>query len=176
MPKREPSNVSDAMTPWYEHRWAWLVLLAVAGTLYLSYSPSYYVGQVGDDAIYIAGAKSILHGSYSAFYSPGHPPLTIYPPGYSLILAPFVKMEDPHWELLKLVSIALTLLNGALFWLLLRTWGKSEFRLLALGLFLFNPVTVHCSIRVMSDPFFTTMVLVSFLLLEKVLDQTKDST
>jgi hypothetical protein len=144
-------------------------LLVAAAVVYSFFMPVYYVGLLNDDATYIVGALSLLHGRYAALYQLGEPPLTFYPPGFSLLLTPFVGWVQPHWGLLKAIPAALTLLNGFLFYRLLRGWLSNRMRLLAVTLYLFNPGIVVASTLILSEPLFTTCTLISFLMLRRIL-------
>src|SRR4051812_25463771 len=89
----------------------WLWILMAGFVLYALSFSMYYAGYFNDDASYILGAKSLMMGKYVSLDLPGQPPKTAYPPGFSLFLVPFVWLCQPHWQLLKCVSIILTCLN-----------------------------------------------------------------
>src|SRR5687767_12968086 len=88
-----------------------LALLVVAAAAYLAFLPNYYVGEFGDDAVYVEAALSLLQGRYVSLSHPDTPPLIQFPPGYPLFLIPFVKMASGHWAILKITSMCLMLLN-----------------------------------------------------------------
>ncbi|MFI5390580.1 MAG: hypothetical protein ACHQYQ_04390, partial [Bacteriovoracales bacterium] len=109
---------------------------------------------MNDDAVYIIGAKSLLSGKFIDLANPNHSPLINYLPGYPLLLAPFVKIVDPHWIYLKFLSSVLIAISGLLLWKLLDPWFSPLFRLLFLCSFVFNPTVVNISSMVMSEPCF----------------------
>ncbi|MDD5629795.1 MAG: hypothetical protein PHU21_12065, partial [Elusimicrobia bacterium] len=64
-----------------------LACLAGLAVLYLLCLRAYYVGFFNDDAFYLIGARSLLSGGFRELSAPGAPPMTVYMPGYPLILA-----------------------------------------------------------------------------------------
>jgi Dolichyl-phosphate-mannose-protein mannosyltransferase len=129
------------------------------------------VGYAIDDALYILGAQALLGGRYINLCLPGHIPLTDPLPGFSLFIAPFVALVQPHWLYLKIVVLAMTLLSGVLIYRLFRS-SLTGFGAAAVWiLFAFNPTTVNFSGIVVSEPCFLLFALLIFLLLEKILQK-----
>jgi hypothetical protein len=142
----------------------WLALLVgAAAILYGVLMPHYEVGASNDDALYILGAQSLLTGHYGSLQYPRHPPLTDPLPGYSLFLSPFVGLVQPHWAFLKVTTLLLTAGSGLLFWFLLEPWFDPKFRVLAVALYLLNPVTALFSVQLFSEPCFLFVVLLLFI-------------
>lgn len=138
-------------------------MLAAAAAVYFGLLSRFFVGYFPDDATYVLGARSLLQGRYAALYLPGTPPLIQYPPGYPFFLAPFVYLLQPHWEWLKLTSVAATLLSGALFWRLCGPWYSEKERGLVLALYALHPVTAVFSGALLSEPCFVLFSLLALL-------------
>jgi len=144
------------------------LLLASAGLLYVFYAHAYYVGYFIDDAAYINGARSLLHGRYVELATPDHGPIQYFLPGFPLFLTPFVALVAPHWALLKWVSIVLTLATGLLLMRLAEPWLNSAFLWALSATYLFNRTIAFASPWVMSDMFFTFLALAIFLVLRRL--------
>lgn len=149
----------------------WVGLLCIAAILYIAFMPLYYVGLFNDDATYLLEAKSILSGHFVLLGSSGRTSLPVYPPGLPLFLAPFVWLIGPHWEFLKCLPVALTLVSGVMLWSLGGSWLEPEPRLAALGLFALNPTLAAYSCTLMSEPLFIATALAVFLLLRNALSR-----
>ena len=103
------------------------------------------VGHVNDDAHYVLGAEALLRGSYVETLDPADPRPFGYPPGFPLLLAPFVALARPHWDALQAVSIALTAASGLLLYALAEAALAPGLGLWAAALWLFCPATARLS-------------------------------
>jgi hypothetical protein len=150
-----------------------ILLLIFAGILYAASLPYYDVGWLGDDAIYIEGARALFQGRYVALYDPQMPVQTQFPPGYPLFLMPFVQIVGSHWELLKIPSLLLTLLSVFMLWKLLEGWTSRSVQWAATVLFALNPNTLKYSATVMSEPLYVFSSLTVCWLFRKSLERKK---
>ncbi|HAM36092.1 MAG TPA: hypothetical protein DEB40_11675 [Elusimicrobia bacterium] len=139
---RLPPSLPERAFPW---------LLLAAGIFYGALLSRLYVGYFNDDAQYIVLARSLLQGRYCALGLAGSPPEISFPPGFPMLLAPFVWLLAPHWDWLRLIPAALTLFSGLIVWKVFDGWLRPGVRLAAVALFLFNPVTAQLSGSIMSD-------------------------
>jgi hypothetical protein len=145
-----------------------IYLLTGAFILYLLLAPRYHVGGVyNDDGMYVLAAKSLAQGHYSQLNIPGHPPFTLYPPGFPLLLAPITMLVGSHLALLKAVPIALTLIYVTLLWVISRTSLSPHWRLLWLFICAFNPVVTMFSNLLMAEPLYLVILVAIFILLER---------
>lgn len=132
--------------------------------------PKFQVGAHYDDAAYITLARSFLHGEgYGLISFPGAPRIANYPFGYPLALSVISAFSPNELAAYKYVSVVATLINASLlFWgwrLLSRS--LSHWWALAISLlYLFSPVTIDLSGRVMSEPLFLTFYLLAMLIAE----------
>ncbi len=132
--------------------------------------PKFQVGAHYDDAAYITLARSFLHGEgYGLISYPGAPRIANYPFGYPLALSLIAAFSPNELAAYKYVSVVATLINASLlFWgwrLLSRS--LSHWWALAISLlYLFSPVTIDLSGRVMSEPLFLTCYLLAMLIAE----------
>lgn len=149
----------------------WLLLSSLAAALTLRDFQAYEFGAQFDDARYVILARSLLQSrTYGMIHLAGTPGISHFPFGYPMLLAPLVNAFPDNFDLLKLTSLGVTLLNGCvLFW----GWRWLTRRLsywlgLAVtGLYLLSPLTIDLSRRVMSEPVFTLLCLLSILLAER---------
>jgi 4-amino-4-deoxy-L-arabinose transferase-like glycosyltransferase len=164
----------------FENRWLaptriqiilWLVLVSVTLVLALGNYQTYLLGTHFDDARYVILARSlVLSDQYGMINAPGDPPVGKYPFIYPLLLAPFVVLFPHEPDALKLLSLIATVLNlSLLFWgwrWFSRTrsywWGLAIAALYGLA-----PITIDLTRRVMSEPVFTTFVLLAIILAER---------
>lgn len=165
LPKTDLSN-----RPTRTQIFIWLILLTSAILIFLKVQGLYQLGLHFDDARYVILARSLLHSDkYGMIYLPGEPGEAWYPFGYPLLMTPFVVLFPDNPNTIKALSIVATLLNASLLfwgwkWLSRRSywWG-----LAIAGLFLFLPLTVDLSRRVMSEPVFLTFCLLGIILTEQ---------
>lgn len=148
----------------------WLILTAVVAWLSLRGWGTLQVGVYQDDAVYVVLARAIAAGErYGLINEPGPASATKFPFGFPLALAPVVRVfpEDPL--VCTAVSLGATLLNiSLLFW----GWpllGRGSSRWWGLGgaaLYGVTPLVIGQTRAVLSDPLFTSFVLLALLLTE----------
>jgi len=145
-----------------------IMAAAVMYTLQLKYN-NYYIGTYMDDANYIILAKSIVQGhGYRQINYPDTPLETRYPPGFPLVLVPFIKFAWEDLDVLKLPSVLATILAIFFGWKLFKVWGlEDQVALLSLSLFAFNPLIVGHSVAVMSESVFLAVLLLAVWTLER---------
>lgn len=86
-----------------------VIILFISAILYALSMNRVGVGALNDDGIYIVCSHALVTGKgYSQIETVGSPPGS-YPPGFSLLLAPFVALCYPHVYYLKLLSVAFSL-------------------------------------------------------------------
>jgi hypothetical protein len=133
------------------------VLLFSAALVYVAGLKRYPLGIAIDDALYVLASRSLLSGSYLNLQLPSLPALTDPLPGFPFFLAPWVALVQPHWAVLKVVPLVLTLFAGWGVWRLTEGWAQDGIRAASTALFLFNPTTVHISTVVVSEPLFLAL-------------------
>ncbi len=140
-------------------------IVASAGFLYLLLDPQYRTGAVNDDAVYVLGARSLVHpwGFHSMLIRPDYPM-----PGLPILLAPLVKLVEPQWTRLESLSIMVTI--GSL--LCLAAWVRRFLSpgetLAVVALFAFNRVVAKFSGILMPEIYYTAAILASFLLMSQL--------
>ncbi|MCU0487469.1 MAG: hypothetical protein MUE67_00795 [Anaerolineales bacterium] len=153
----------------------WAAALLASLGLMLYNLPKFQVGAHYDDAAYITLARSFLHeDGYGLINYPGDPRVANYPFGYPLLLSILATLFPEELVVYKTISVLATLANASLiFWgwrLLSRklpyTWGLG----ISL-LYLFSPVTIDLSGRVMAEPIFLTFYLFAMLVVAKITGQ-----
>jgi len=127
-----------------------IVLLTACAALYLLCRHAYYVGFFNDDAFYIIGARSLLHGRYAELNAPGAPPLVNYMPAFSLLLAPVAALAGGALWPFQLASWSLLLAGLWLFGGLAEEFFPQA-PLAALALAALTPLSVSMSGTVLSD-------------------------
>ena len=125
-------------------------LLACWALLYLACRHAYYLGFFNDDAFYIIGARSLLHGRYAELNAPGAPPLVNYLPGFSILLTPVAAIARGTLWPFQAASIALTLAAVACFFPVSEALCPDA-PLAAAALAALTPLTVSMSGTVLSD-------------------------
>ena len=132
--------------------------------------PKFQVGAHYDDAAYITLARSFLHGEgYGLINFPGAPRIANYPFGYPLALSLIAAFSPNELAAYKYVSVVATLINASLLfwgWRLLSRSLSHWWALAVSLLYLFSPVTIDLSGRVMSEPLFLTFYLLAMLIAE----------
>jgi 4-amino-4-deoxy-L-arabinose transferase-like glycosyltransferase len=133
-------------------------------------------GELHDDSIYYVGAKSLAETqSYSIASLPGEPSQTKYPPLYPLLLSIAWRMDPsfPHnlataawisWLAWPALLIALALYCPRLGLTPGRTW-------ILLVLMAVNPFCILFSGRLISELFFTVLLLLALLLVDRAAEQ-----
>ena len=121
------------------------------------------VGHYNDDALYVLLAQSLSQGRYVSLERPREPPHIDRLPGYPAFLMPFAAAARPHWELLKLTSVALTLAGVWLIRLLAEGAVGPGPALVVSALYAFNPTVANYAVSVMAEPLFMALMLASWL-------------
>src|SRR5258706_4707526 len=116
----------------------WWIFISTAGVLYLLSLHAYYVGFFNDDAFYLIGARSLLHGFYRELNQPGLPPL-MYMPGYPLLLCPFSFFSPQNFLPHQIFSVAMTLAALVLLGVFLKNSYSTSTGMASLAVSLFNP-------------------------------------
>jgi hypothetical protein len=125
------------------------------------------VGSFWDDAHYIILAESLSQGSGYRLINHPHAPLeTAFPPGYPLLLVPFVTLFPQNFAVLKLVSLAFWLGTLALFYHFLKGRLASPYREGVALLVAVNPSLVGMATTVMSEPPFLFVTLLALVMLD----------
>lgn len=138
------------------------------------------IGLTIDDAWYVLLAKTIASGQgYSVANSPTPGILPLYPPGFPLVLSLFYKLSPSFpnnvW-LLKLVSVAAMLGAGVLvyrFFTVTRNIGHGYALLLAVMTVLCPPLVFLATSTVMSECFFTLVVMAALVTAERVVQASR---
>lgn len=157
--------------------YALLLILAGLAAWLLLYDMHYGPWAYSDSVEYIVSAKSLLAGQGLGIPSPegGFMPLTLHPPFYSLLLAPFLALGLDAFAVIKAI-------NTALFCLTLLILGIGVYRmtrsalagLSVSALFLLAPAMLRDFDGAMSEPVFIFLsVLNLFLLLKEVFQPSK---
>lgn len=143
-----------------------LVMILMSAILALLRFNSLQIGTSYDDAKYIILAESLASGQgYQLINFPRPQIERNFPPGWSLILAPFTFAFPKNYDALKVVSLALWL--GSIF-LVYKLFSKRlaspQLEILT-ALVALNPLLVGTSVTVMSETaylFFSLLALVVF--------------
>lgn len=123
-----------------------------------------YVGFLLDDANYIILAKALLtKHAYISLPTPNTPPSRLFPPGFPILLMPFVAMVGEQYDQLKWFNIAIAAINIVLFYKLFSKRLPRLFIWFFLILLPLNSLYVYYSVTVMSDLFFLFLGLLFFL-------------
>ncbi|MCK4596494.1 hypothetical protein KAU04_00590 [bacterium] len=113
--------------------WVFLGLVLVGGLCsYLAFNPNLSVN--GDNALYIVLGMSWIQGKGNCtICTPGEPPNVMVPPGYPLLLAPFLTLFPNSYLPLKLLSTVLFLLSLPLLLLIIRDRARNLFLALSVA-------------------------------------------
>lgn len=153
----------------------WAAALLASLGLMLYNLPKFQVGAHYDDAAYITLARSFLHeDGYGLINFPGDPRVANYPFGYPLLLSILATLYPEELVIYKTISVLATLANASLIfwgWRLLSRKLPYRWGLGISLLYLFSPVTIDLSGRVMAEPVFLTFYLVAMLVVAKITGQ-----
>ncbi|MBU1939808.1 glycosyltransferase family 39 protein [Candidatus Micrarchaeota archaeon] len=122
----------------------------------------------GDSALYLIGAKSLAEGTGYFDISPPEPAAFVYPPLYSVILAPIVYIFGTNYFAAKLLSLIFTVLSIFPAYLIARRFFGGTISLLISATFALNLVVLWYSHRILSDAPFLFLSLIAMLLLLKL--------
>jgi hypothetical protein len=142
-------------------RYAVLAVIVLAGIHVALVAGHYVVGSFDDDGHYLALAKAFLHGKgYVDTSIPGSPVETLYPPGYPLLITPFVWLGGSSLWLIRLLSAAAFLGCFPLLDRLLRRHSVSPaLRVATLALFALSPTAATFGSEVMPETVFLFVLL-----------------
>jgi len=131
---------------------ALVIVLAFAALSYYLCSNYFFVGFFNDDTVNISLARSILEGrGYRDIFIAGAPPHRQFPPGFPLMLVPFVALFPHAFVPMKILVIIFSLLSIAALYHLFREKLKPCMLPVFLILCAFNTVILHFSGTVLSD-------------------------
>ena len=148
--------------------------LAALAILYLLCLRAYYVGFFNDDAFYLIGARSLLAGGFRELNAPGAPPMTLYMPGYPLVLAQWSWLVGSSPLAAQLLSVALTTAAVGLMWVCFVSELPAAAAFAAVAVTAFNPLTVSISAAVLSEIPFMVMTLLVFLAARSIWEKGSD--
>ncbi len=158
----------------------WSAALLASLGLMLYNLPKFQVGAHYDDAAYITLARSFLHDDgYGLINFPGDPRMANYPFGYPLLLSILATLFPGELVVYKTISVLATLANASLIfwgWRLLSRKLSYHWGLGVSLLYLFSPVTIDLSGRVMAEPIFLTFYLLAMLIVAKITGQLSQAT
>jgi len=137
--------------------------LAGLAVLYLLCLRAYYVGFFNDDAFYLIGARSLLSGGFRELSSPGAPPMTLYMPGYPLVLAQWSWLAGSSPLAAQLLSVVMTTAAAGLMWACFAPELPAAAAFASVAVTACNPLTVGISAAVLSEIPFLVMTLLVFL-------------
>lgn len=166
-------TITISSKPRRTHIISWVILMLGAFGLMINNLPKNQVGAHYDDAAYITLARSLVQSdTYGLISFPGQPRVANYPFGYPLFLAPLAALQVENLNIYKSISILATLINASLLfwgWRLFTRKLSCWWGLTVTTLYLFSPVTIDLSGRVMSEPVFLTCYLMAMLVAELVI-------
>lgn len=122
----------------------------------------------GDSTQYVIGAKSLAEGTGYMDISMPEPAAFVYPPLYSVILAPVVFFFGTDYFAARLLSLIFTVLSILPAYLIARRFFGGTISLLISAAFALNLVVLWYSHRVLSDALFLFISLVAVLMLMRV--------
>lgn len=157
-----------------------IIILATATFLSLRNYNQFQVGAYQDDASYAVLARSIVFSeTYGLSNVPGSPLPTRYPFGYPLLISPAAWLFPEDLGLLRVVSLLATLINIALIfwgWQFLNQNRSFWWSLGISALYALSPLVIGHTRMVMSEPVFTTFVLIALMMTEKYVANEESHT
>jgi hypothetical protein len=147
----------------------WAVLMLGLAVLALSHYDSFQFGTWKDDATYVVQARALLTPDLRAWLAT-HGVSASFPPGYPLLLAPLVAIFPGNLLVLRLSSLAATLLCATLLywgWAWFTPWISHRWVIAVTGLYVMSALTIEHTRMVMSEPVFTVLCLLALLLAER---------
>lgn len=143
-----------------------LVLILVSAALALLRFDSLQIGASYDDAKYIILAESLASGQgYQLINFPRPQIENNFPPGWSLVLAPFTLIFPKNYDALKVVSVVFWLISIYLVYKLFSKRLASPYLEILTALVALNPLLVGTSVTLMSESaylFFSLLALAIF--------------
>jgi len=142
-------------------------MIIVSALLGLLRIDTIQVGSFYDDSHYIVLAESLANGSgYRLINYPVSPPENAFPPGWSLILSPFVAFFPENYALLKVVSFAFWLLSILLILRLFRQRINHGWLTFLIVYVVIHPAMVGISGTVMSESAYLFFSLSALVVIE----------
>ena len=154
-----------------------VVFLAAAGIWLFDYSTPSGLNLNDDSIAYIAGARSILSGDgYRQSWLVSNEPTVHFPPGFpaTLALIGYVTGLDPVRGARALNGLLFGLNIALTGWLAWRMTRSRIAGIIGAALVLLNPSLLYIHSRVMSEPLYIFLMLVSFLLLDLYLNHSRN--
>ena len=143
-------------------------MIIVSALLGLLRIDTIQVGSFYDDSHYIVLAESLANGSgYRLINYPVSPPENAFPPGWSLILSPFVAFFPENYALLKVVSFAFWLLSILLILRLFRQRINHGWLTFLIVYVVIHPAMVGISGTVMSESAYLFFSLSSLVVIAR---------
>jgi hypothetical protein len=133
---------------------------------WLSFMPTPHTG--GDNAAYIALARSLLDGGYNNIYDPLSPPHTQYPPGFPAILAIAMMAGLQPWVPLKVLMVAFSAAGVAFSFLWIRRRGRPLLALAVSLLLAISPGVLELSHWILSDVPFWAITMIALWAFERL--------
>lgn len=159
----------SAAREWLRSHRPLLLVLAIAGAVYISALPAHRVGTWTDDGFYISLAHSLAAGKgMRLIHLPGQPASAVVPPGFPLLLSPVAWLLPDRVPAFQWVSLLFALATLPLFYRLAASRLPSTLALAALVLFALNPTIVSASTWVMSEAPFVFFLLLSVMVVERL--------
>lgn len=135
----------------------------------INFDTRYFLG--GDNIRYLILAEALLSGQgYRDIHEPSSPPHTLYPPGFPILLIPFLFLFNNHYPLLNTLPLILASLSVLIFFHFLKIEGKekSPFFLFApLFLLSLSPIFLEYSHTLLSEMPFLFFTLLAFYLFQR---------
>ncbi len=165
-----PSPAHEAASPSRAQSLGIALLICLCALISLRNYDSFQVGVYIDDAEYVILARSIVQeDSYGLHYAGETPLATRYPFGFPLLLSPLAALFPRQPHLMRYVSLFATGANAALLfwgWPYLSQSRSYGWALMVAALYALSPLVIRHSRMVMSEPLFTTLVLMGLVLTE----------
>lgn len=154
-----------------------VVLIFTSAVIGLLRFNSFQVGAFSDDAHYIVLAESLATGQgYRLINYPNDPQETTFPPGWPILLSPFVAFFPNNYEILKFLSFAFWLASIPLLYKIFASRIETPYLEMLIALIVLNPNILGISGMVMSESaylFFSALTLCLFEIWDRHQDESK---
>lgn len=146
----------------------WGLPLVVAMVHVALIAPHYFVGSFDDDGSYIMAAKALAAGEGLTGHVPsGASIVSLYPPGYSALLAPLVWLWPHTFDPLRIFSAVCVAALFPLLWVYLGRKGiRARIRSAILLLLALTPVLATYGSMVMAEAPYLVLLMVLLLLVD----------
>lgn len=132
---------------------------------------AYAFGSLDGREFYHLAQNLARHGAFSADAKPPLSPDTWRTPGYPLLLTPFVLLFGGSTVALVLMQQVLAVINVLLIYLIARRWMGEWRAWIVAMLFLIEPYGLYYSLWLMSETWFVTVLLLTWLAWLTALDR-----